>query len=275
MHISDLPPELLLEVFAHLPHLRSLIAAQGVNRDWRRLLPLSDIRPARRALLELYMHAVKSPSFLATRETILPQIVPFDREEYLAKLCPAPPHSPDMLPEQFRLWILEWPTRATISRLWPGYRGTGGIRQTHYADGNLLSPPLYSTRKNFFADYTMEDFDLYMSGRPWSSPIHYAVATVLPIYLLPADGSGSRNDCLVLEVRAPGLKIPVVHSALAEQVQQELCGTVWTFDVYHGATSFAVEDEDGTKRLKERIQWVDYLRAYLDQDDARLTTQPE
>ncbi|KII94394.1 hypothetical protein PLICRDRAFT_426471 [Plicaturopsis crispa FD-325 SS-3] len=274
MFISDLPPELLLEIFAHLPHLKSLIAAQGVSRDWRRLLPLSNIRPARRALLELYMHAVNSPSFLATRATILPHVVPFDREAYLENLC----YTPDTLPEQFRLWILEWPARATIGRLWPGVEGDEGLRQ-RFPGKNFLSIPLYSDRTyELFTNCMMADFDVYIASKPWSSesPARFAVVTVLPIWRplgSPREEADYDQDYMLVQVHAPVDLRPMamVYDGLhMEEVRQDLLGTMYTYNAYHSITSFGVEEADGIKRSRKRVGWVDYLRALLDKEDARL-----
>jgi hypothetical protein len=115
MSISTWAPELLLETFQWLP-LTSLIAAQGVNRQWRRLVPLADIFPARRALFDLYIDLLASPEFLPTRPAILEKLLPFDREAYVAFFrdhdCP--------LPDEFLLWVLEWPNKAVIGHIWPG-----------------------------------------------------------------------------------------------------------------------------------------------------------
>jgi hypothetical protein len=113
--ISDFPNELLLQVFPHLA-LKSLIRSQGVCRRWRLLVPLSNIPPSRRALLELYVEITSSPFFERTRPWTLANLRPFDRNEYLDALL----KQHDYIPEAFRLWILEWPARAVIGNTWPG-----------------------------------------------------------------------------------------------------------------------------------------------------------
>ncbi|THG97997.1 hypothetical protein EW026_g4113 [Hermanssonia centrifuga] len=110
--ITDLPNELLLMVFPHLP-LQALIAARGVNNKWRHLAPVSDIHPIRRKLLDLYQSFVASPAFLVTRPLIEPHLCNFDRDAYLAAL-------PESTPEDFKMWLLEWPARAAIACIWPG-----------------------------------------------------------------------------------------------------------------------------------------------------------
>jgi hypothetical protein len=87
--MADLPNELLLEFFSYLP-LKGLIAARGVSRTWRNLVPLSEIPPARRALLKLYDDIIQTPDFLASRKLIMYSLSrstsPFDRTAYVAAL---------------------------------------------------------------------------------------------------------------------------------------------------------------------------------------------
>lgn len=83
--IADFPNELLLEMFSFLP-LKSLIAARGVNREWRSLVQLSDIPPERRALLELYYDIIQTPYFLASRKAVIRSLSPFDRAAYITAL---------------------------------------------------------------------------------------------------------------------------------------------------------------------------------------------
>ncbi|KAI0344932.1 hypothetical protein BDW22DRAFT_1353749 [Trametopsis cervina] len=110
--VADLPNELLLMIFPHLP-LQALIAARAVNHKWRHLAPLSEIHPTRRKLLQLYDQFVTSPAFHLTRPFIEPHLRSFDRQTYAAAL-------PQSTPEDFNMWLLEWPARATIASLWPG-----------------------------------------------------------------------------------------------------------------------------------------------------------
>lgn len=85
VHISDFPNEVLLEVFARFS-LMSLIASRGVNRAWKNLVPLSNIPPARRALLELYDDVIQTSDFNGTRRKVTSALTPFDREAYVAGL---------------------------------------------------------------------------------------------------------------------------------------------------------------------------------------------
>ncbi|KIJ64407.1 hypothetical protein HYDPIDRAFT_111721 [Hydnomerulius pinastri MD-312] len=116
--LDSQPNELMLELFAYLP-LRSLIAARGVCTKWRRFVDLSNLLPVRRRLLDFYLLAIKSPSFLAARQMIVPQLQVFDREEYLGKLLVN-----FVLPEEFEFYIREWPAKAAVSWVWPGLDNT-------------------------------------------------------------------------------------------------------------------------------------------------------
>jgi hypothetical protein len=116
MNVHHLPNEILLEIYPRLP-LKSLIAVQGVCKKWRHLVPLSDILPIRRDLLNLFLHIISSPIFLQSRSwNLLSNLRPFDRQGYLDTLLEE--HS--YLPEEFCIWILEWPARAVIGGSWPG-----------------------------------------------------------------------------------------------------------------------------------------------------------
>jgi hypothetical protein len=107
--------ELLLLVFRILP-LRSLIAAQGVDRRWRQLVSAADLHPHRRDLLDLYLTIINSSWFLQTRPWVLESLQPFNREAYLDALLA----KYNRLPEAFMLWLLEWPACAVIGGVWPG-----------------------------------------------------------------------------------------------------------------------------------------------------------
>ena len=97
--------------------MKSLIAARGVCLLWRTSVASANLHPTRRKLLDLYLRVMRSRAFLATRRHILPHLVPFDRQEFLADL-------PATTPEEFQTWILEWPARAIFEWIWPGLPGT-------------------------------------------------------------------------------------------------------------------------------------------------------
>ena len=120
------PNEILLDIIPALP-LASLIAAHGVDHNWRRLVAAANVLAPRRELLDLYLTVVNSPWFLQTRPWVLENLQPFDREAYVAALLTQ--YNP--LPEAFELWLLEWPARAVIGGIWPG------LPWDHIKDGDL------------------------------------------------------------------------------------------------------------------------------------------
>ncbi|TCD67490.1 hypothetical protein EIP91_012351 [Steccherinum ochraceum] len=114
--IHSLPPELMLSIFPSMP-LKSLIHARGVSKEWRHFIDVSFIYPARRTLLEFYYQVIKSPSFLESRKHLISQLRDLDREEYISTI-ESETNVP--LPDEFRLWVLEWPLKAVPTWLWPG-----------------------------------------------------------------------------------------------------------------------------------------------------------
>lgn len=117
MSFSVLPNELVMEFFTWLP-LKALIAAQGVNRQWRHLLPLSNLLPARKALLALYLDAVEKEFIPEDTKSHPDNLLQFDRITYLSRLVAK--NNNEDLPEEFRVWILEWPC-IVMGWMWPGH----------------------------------------------------------------------------------------------------------------------------------------------------------
>ena len=140
--ISNLPNEILLLVFALLP-LPALISSRGVNQKWRVLVPLANIPSIRLRLLHLFNDLMASPVYPTCHLNILPHLRSFNRQQFLlsrqASIGPEDELEFDYegegdqggreggdtkteltLPEEFRLWILEWPQHAVFSWLWPG-----------------------------------------------------------------------------------------------------------------------------------------------------------
>lgn len=96
--------------------LKPYIISHGVCKEWKRLLPLIEMHPIRNRLLELYRLMLRTPCFLGTREWIVKNLQPFDRQAYVDALLSQYP----FIPEDFRMWILEWPARMAIDCMWPG-----------------------------------------------------------------------------------------------------------------------------------------------------------
>ncbi|KAJ7865677.1 hypothetical protein B0H13DRAFT_2561845 [Mycena leptocephala] len=142
-NFNDLPPEITLEIFPNML-LKGLISAEGVCRRWKELISQAAIHPVRLALLKLYQKTVSDPLFLPTRPWLLANLRPFDRQAYVDALLA----QHNYLPEDFRLWILEWPARATIACAWPGlpdvYSSEGADDVERIVGYNFLGsiPPL-------------------------------------------------------------------------------------------------------------------------------------
>ncbi|KJA23075.1 hypothetical protein HYPSUDRAFT_40196 [Hypholoma sublateritium FD-334 SS-4] len=111
MQVSTIATELVLHFFSFM-NLKTLIAAQGVCQEWRRLVPLADIHPDRRRLLHLFHNVVSDERFLLYEKL---QISFVDRQAYIDQLLQQYPKVPDT----FKLWILEWPSRIVIQGLSP------------------------------------------------------------------------------------------------------------------------------------------------------------
>ncbi|KAL0954131.1 hypothetical protein HGRIS_005272 [Hohenbuehelia grisea] len=113
--LPDLPQDILYDLLPYLP-LQSLIATRGVCRAWRHAAELADIHPIRRELLNIYLDLIDRPWFLDSLKWPLENLRDFDRQAYLDTLLA----QYNWLPEDFSMWILEWPARATFGWVWPG-----------------------------------------------------------------------------------------------------------------------------------------------------------
>jgi hypothetical protein len=127
---TSIPNEIILGIFSHL-NLRGLIAVRGVSQKWRALVPHTEGSPTRMKMLSFYDTLIASPLFLRTRPWVLKNLkASFDRQAFVDKLLRQYP----FLPEEFRLWVLEWPEKAVVGGSWPGLprkRYKGDV----YADG--------------------------------------------------------------------------------------------------------------------------------------------
>ncbi|PPQ92216.1 hypothetical protein CVT25_008993 [Psilocybe cyanescens] len=115
--LQSLPVEILLHMFSFL-ELKPYIISHGVCKDWQSLLPLAEIHPTRRRLLVLYHKIINIPHFEKSLTWSLDNLEPFDRQSYIDSLLSQYP----AVPEEFRMWILEWPDRLVIACRWPGVR---------------------------------------------------------------------------------------------------------------------------------------------------------
>ncbi|PPQ92217.1 hypothetical protein CVT25_008990 [Psilocybe cyanescens] len=126
--LQSLPVEILLHMFSFL-QLKPYIISHGVCKDWKNLLPLAEIHPTRRRLLALYHKIINTPYFERSLTWSLDNLEPFDRQAYIDSLLSQYP----AIPEEFRMWILEWPDRLVIACMWPGIQladyGTDNFRR--------------------------------------------------------------------------------------------------------------------------------------------------
>jgi len=109
----------------------TLLNLRNTSKAWRDTVNLAlsqtgVIHSARAKLLRLYLDLPNYPSFLAAREYILPHLKPFSRNQYLENLrTEISKHSSSArIPDEFELWILEWPENAVIGWAWPGLDGS-------------------------------------------------------------------------------------------------------------------------------------------------------
>ena len=113
----DLPDEVHLAIQSHMT-LTTLLTARAVCRLWNSTIPGSHIPSPRLHLLHLYLRLIRSPAFHATRKDTLKRLEPFDRTRALGMLGKGGVD----LPDEFRLWLLEWPERAAFGNIWPGLK---------------------------------------------------------------------------------------------------------------------------------------------------------
>lgn len=122
--------------------LKTLMLARCVSSDWRRLVSLADLHPTRRRFWELYDNMLANPLFLESRLWTMVNLKSFDREAYIETLL-AQCFTPEAeIPEDFEMYILEWPARMAIGGAWPGLPFVDSQMQSiQRADGiNFLTP---------------------------------------------------------------------------------------------------------------------------------------
>ncbi|KAF8555465.1 hypothetical protein OG21DRAFT_1602841 [Imleria badia] len=140
--MDTLPPSLLLLLIPFLP-LTSLIAARGVNTQWRALAQTASLYPARKALLDLYLAAIAHPNFPSLVAALQPHVRAFDREAYVADLT----SRGCVLPDVFAVWVLEWPSGAVHFWAWPGLAREFDVVHEFYSygGGNALGDSVPTT----------------------------------------------------------------------------------------------------------------------------------
>ncbi|KAL1635228.1 hypothetical protein SLS58_010349 [Diplodia intermedia] len=155
--LDELPTELRLSI-VELCDLKGLIKVRSLSKSWRALVmqsPHVRINPTRRKLLDLYDFCLKSKSFRASRETVIPLLKPLDRSHYLERLSDKP------LPEAFDMWIREWPAKAAFGYLWPGL--DGAILPLQPAHGVRTIPEFIRFRRP--ESYPIGEADLFVDRK--------------------------------------------------------------------------------------------------------------
>ncbi|PPR03807.1 hypothetical protein CVT26_001002, partial [Gymnopilus dilepis] len=132
----------------------ALITARLVSHHWRHLISLAPIHPTRRRLLSLY-HTVLAhprPDALAQEYLHAKLDSTFDSEAYIAALLAQNPEKGGV-PEEFSMWVLEWPERVCINGMWPGLpftmcgmdtNATAGSSRRYGANYLAVRPPVVS-----------------------------------------------------------------------------------------------------------------------------------
>ena len=118
-----LPVELHLSIFFFF-ELKPFLLSHGVCKNWKRLLQVTDVHPTRKCMIQLYRQIVNTSGFEKPIKWARENLLPFDRETYVQSLLSQ--HS--FIPEDFCMWMLEWPSSLPIHNIWPGlpfleYRG--------------------------------------------------------------------------------------------------------------------------------------------------------
>ena len=204
---------------------------------WRSLIPGSHIPDYRRRLLELYLRAIESPAFRATRKQVLALLrqarkhgIPFNRDRYIACL-------PKSLPDDFRCWVLEWPEHAVIGTLWPGLHP----RRSPHEDADELA----DRGGVLLSAHITRHLLLHPPGTievvaPWQ-PVKEEEAQALILDSLFVEGSPSSNF-LMLRGRFSGA---------------DLSGKIYQLNGNEGTL---------TKPIAEN--WTEYLTQELEREDA-------
>ena len=113
--IADLPLDVLLDCFSFM-EFKSLIISRCVCAEWRKFVPRAPLLRERRRIFDLYYGIINTDYFLKTHDCALEHLQPFDRQALINNFISQHP----ALPDDFRLWILEWPSSVVIHGMWPG-----------------------------------------------------------------------------------------------------------------------------------------------------------
>lgn len=225
--IQDFPNELFLLIFPQLP-LKGLIAAQGTCRKWRTLVSASFVHPSRRRLLELYMKCLESSAFHHARRHIIPHLHSSDREQYATRL-------PENTPDEVKLWLTEWPSKATVSWIWPGLPRSApstvepSLVSVSSRGLNLLdSNKAFATRR-----FSLVNPDADLALMPWDTLCH---PVMFPAPKTWSELAADHVDVTVLPLAQFQTTFRYVTSPLylvldAGKGADSLKGTLWYFEM--------------------------------------------
>ncbi|KAI0348273.1 hypothetical protein BDW22DRAFT_1416538 [Trametopsis cervina] len=247
--LMDLPDEIHLAIQTHMT-LTALLNARAVCRFWHSLIPGSHIPSPRLRLLELYFRAVRSPAFQATRKQTLEQLQPFDRERALKPLTKG---ADDEIPEEFRLWILEWPARAAFGGIWPGLRRNLDAEESASCSDESLYKDRGTSLLNASGPSILNQLEVSPHSEMEVSPPWVSVDPAKRVMAFVLDGAyvdgWQRSHMLILSAPSPS---------------KELVGRVYQVD---GLRTRA----DGNFAES----WVDYLKRELAREEQWLREHPQ
>ncbi|KAI0695620.1 hypothetical protein BC835DRAFT_1345982 [Cytidiella melzeri] len=249
--LMDLPDEVHLAIQSHMT-VSSLLISRAVCRLWHSLIPGSHIPPARLRLIHLYLRLVYSPAFHATRKDTLSRLQPFDAGRALSMIA----KGGVQVPEEFRVWLLEWPARAAFAGIWPGLRFQSDLHAD--AASNSAEESLQKTGRtsllNSDKPYILNQLEVTSHSDsenpvtmrvspPWASvpPSNRAVALVLDSTYF---NGWQRSNMLVLSAPDPW---------------KELIGRVYLVDGLQTRADHAFAHS-----------WVDYLLQELEREEKRV-----
>lgn len=114
-----IPSDLIQNEICKYLDLQILIRARGVCREWRFAIDNSSaISDTRRGLLNIYLKLIENSAFFESRH-LYSDLEPLDREGHLGLLNLIKDDGSEEIPEQYQIWVREWPEKAIFDDVWP------------------------------------------------------------------------------------------------------------------------------------------------------------
>ncbi|KAF8886668.1 hypothetical protein CPB84DRAFT_1787314 [Gymnopilus junonius] len=229
--------------------LDTLIVSCAVCWDWRRLVPLANIYLPRRRLFDLYWHIINNPKPDKKAQAYYRKKLNhrFNRVAYMNRILRQYP----LIPEEFGIWVLEWPARLVVNGIWPGLPFTRCYLDTTATGG--------SSRKygfNFIARKSPEVANVQLD--PEHPPDNWTPS--LHIW-----------DTTWVRLQVPWRLHPVRYRGLDDDVTLWNCDTWLVIDqesCYFGKVmqlcddgSPCLDEDDVVDTLPD---WIDYLKLQWD-----------